>query len=181
MNVSASSSNRRRRHRSALALVSALLIALASGLSPRAGAQAAPPKLVLLTPDEAAELRFGAGEWPPRIRPRAASFGPRVVVEQPNLNTADGAPRIDLGTPARLVVRFEENQAPVDMGSLEVNARKGFFSKSLTSLLKPYLRGTTLQVEELQVPEGNFLVEIQIADTEGSRTLESYRLQVTAP
>ena len=137
--------------------------------------------LVLFSNDEAAQLRYAAGEWPPRIRKRSLSTGPKVIVEQPKLKTAEGGEQIDLKVPASLVVRFEETGAPVDMGSLEVNARKGFFSKSLTGLLKPYVQGTTLKVEELEVPTGNFLVEIQIADTKGSQTSESYRLQVTAP
>ena len=181
MNTFVSTSpNRRRRQRATTIVTSALLVAL-TGIGAYAGTRTASRGLVLLTADEAAKLRMSDGEWPPMIRSRAVKAGPRVVIEHPDVASADGAQRIELTVPARLVVRFEENGAPVDMTSLQVSAHKGFFSKSLTSLLKPYIRGTTLSVDQLQVPEGQFLVEIQITDTKGMETSESYRLQVNGP
>jgi hypothetical protein len=73
---------------------------------------------------------------------------------------------------------FEANRAPVDMDSLPVMARKWFFTKSLTALLRPYIWGTTLQGQEVKIPEGRFLLEIEIADVLGMKTVETYRVKV---
>ena len=59
------------------------------------------------------------------------------------------------------------------MDSLQVRARKGFFRKSLTRRLKPYMRGTSIQAYNLQLPEGRFRLEIDIADRDGEITSRS--------
>jgi hypothetical protein len=77
-----------------------------------------------------------------------------------------------------LLVLFEERGAAVDMPSLRVQARKGLFSKSLTETLQPYVRGTRVEAQAVQVPEGRFLIQIAIADLQGRTTSEAYRLEV---
>ena len=67
---------------------------------------------------------------------------------------------------------------PVDMSSLHVVAKKGFFSKTLTSRLKPYVNGTTLAAKGVKIPKGKFFIEFTIADQKGSKTTESYLLKV---
>jgi len=74
----------------------------------------------------------------------------------------------------------QETGAPVDMGSLEVRAKKGFFSVSLTDRLKPYLRGATLEATAIKIPEGRFLIQVEIADRSGGRTVDTFRLEVKA-
>ena len=64
------------------------------------------------------------------------------------------------------------------MDSLEVRAKKGWFTKSLTSRLKPYIAGTTLAVESLDIPVGAFRIEIEIADRTGAQTVRAYYLDV---
>lgn len=76
-------------------------------------------------------------------------------------------------------VVFEENEAPVNMGSLEVKAKKGLFSKSLTEMLEPYVAGTTLAVEKLAVPSGKYQIQIVVEDLEGHQTARTYRLIVS--
>lgn len=136
--------------------------------------------LVLFTAVEAELLRLTEEEWqyqPPRTR--ALLPGPRIVIEQPEVQGTGTQRTIATVTPIALVVRFEEHQASVDMSSLRVKAKKGFFSKSLTALFKPYVRGTTIRVEKVEVPQGKFHIEIAIADTNGMRTVETYRLHVS--
>jgi len=102
------------------------------------------------------------------------------VVRDPHVVEEAEGRIISTTTPTRLSVSFEENQAPVDMASLDVSASKGFFSKSLTSLLKPYVAGTDLRVDQLEIPTGRFLITIEIADAHGEKTAETFRLDVSA-
>jgi len=136
-------------------------------------------KLLLLTPGEADQLRLGPDDSLPPVL-RSIPPGPRIVVREPTVTrTADGAV-IETTPSTRLVVVFEPNRAPVDMDSLEVRARKGPFAVSLTSRLKPYIHGTSLEAEGVSVPEGRFVVQIEIVDRSGARTVETYRLDVRA-
>ena len=64
------------------------------------------------------------------------------------------------------------------MESLDITARKGVFSVSLTPRLRPYIQGTMLEANSVSVPEGRFMIRIEIADRDGSKTQESYRLEV---
>jgi hypothetical protein len=64
------------------------------------------------------------------------------------------------------------------MQSLRVQARKGIFTKSLTETLQPYIRGTGIEATAVQVPEGRFAIQIDIADLQGRKTSETYRLEV---
>jgi hypothetical protein len=64
------------------------------------------------------------------------------------------------------------------MQSLRVQARKGIFTKSLTETLQPYTRGTRVEATAVQVPEGRFAIQIDIADLQGRKTSETYRLEV---
>jgi len=136
--------------------------------------------LVLLTPQEARELRLSDALWRPPPLLRSLPRGPRVVVRRPGLTTTPDGPVIVTGSPTDLVISFEETGAPVDMGSLEVRAKKGFFSVSLTDRLKPYLRGATLEATAIKIPEGRFLIQVEIADRSGGRTVDTFRLEVKA-
>jgi hypothetical protein len=137
--------------------------------------------IVLFTAEEAVQLQLTDDEWKPPRRTRSVMSGPRIVIQNPTLMQGGDGLLIETATPTDLAVEFQENLAPVDMSTLEVTARKGFFSKSLTSLLKPYIRGTALDVKGVEIPAGRFLVEIAIKDREGSETVEAYRLRVNAP
>jgi len=140
-------------------------------------AEPVPGKLVLFTAEEASELRLVEGEPMPGTL-RAVSNGPRVVFDVPNVSAANSPPSMQMTTPGNLSLRFEENAAAVDMSTLEVSAKKSFFRKSLTGMLKPYVEGTVLKVQDVEVPEGSFLIEIMIADVDGAETIASYRLNV---
>lgn len=135
--------------------------------------------VILLAPDEARELRFSDEDWPRIPRRRAIEAGPRVVFQRPEVHESDEGPTVEMTTPGSLLVRFEATQAPVNMSSLRVTARKGFFSKSLTELLQAYVRGTTVDVGRLEVPSGRFVIEIAVADQHGTETVAAYRFRVS--
>jgi hypothetical protein len=143
---------------------------------------AAQDALVLFTPEEAGNLRLAEGEWSgrPLMRGIPPSSGPRIVITTPQVKETNAGRTIEAVTPTSLVIVFEENRGPIVMESLQVKAKKGIFSKSLTDMLRPYIHGTALQVKEVQIPEGNFLIEIEIADRTGAKTVGTYRMAVTA-
>ena len=62
------------------------------------------------------------------------------------------------------------------MNSLQIDAKKWLFSLSLTDRLKPYIQGTSLHAKGVQVPEGLFAIQIEIADVAGAKTVGTYRL-----
>jgi hypothetical protein len=108
----------------------------------------------------------------------SGALGPRILMQSPQLNETRVERTIETVTPLDLLILFEANRAAVDMDSLQVTARKWLFTKSLTALLRPYIQGTTLQGEEVKIPEGRFLLEIEIADVHGVKTVETYRVKV---
>jgi hypothetical protein len=141
-------------------------------------AASAQTRLFLLNPSEAAKLRLGPDERPLEPMLRGLSAGPRIIIYKPTVTQTGEGSVIETTPSTSFVISFQENGAPVDMDSLEIKARKGVFSVSLTSRLKPYIRGTDLDAELVSVPEGRFMVQIEIADRVGARTVETYRLDV---
>jgi hypothetical protein len=133
----------------------------------------------LFTPEESNALQLTEHEWLLPLSLPASSRGPRIVLQSPSVKRNKRVPVIETDTPALLRVLFEPNPAPVDMSSLQVRARKGFFKKSLTQFLKPYIRGTMIEARNLQFPSGKFMIEIDIADRDGQSTSQSYYLHVS--
>ena len=157
-----------------------LLAALATltMLTAATAASAQQRRLVLLSPEEALRLVLGPGDRLVGPLMRDVPSGPRIVVHHPPvLRTGEGAV-IETAPSTRFVIAFQQNRAPVDMESLDITARKGLFSVSLTPRLRPYIQGTTLEADAVTVPEGRFMIRIEIADRDGSKTQESYRLEV---
>lgn len=132
----------------------------------------------LLTLDEAERLRFEDGTRIPTLRLRAAAKGPLIEVKLPQVTQSGTGSLIQTATPTKLTVLFERNLAPVDMSSLQVVAKKGIFSKSLTERLKPYVQGNSLKVDQVEIPTGRFLIQISIADLNGRATAQNYELVV---
>ena len=163
---------KRRRRLLCLALVSLGMLAATTGGSAQG------QRLVLLSPEEASQLVLGQGDRVVRPLMRDILSGPRIVVQYPPVTPTGDGPVIETVPSTRFQIAFEPTRAPVDMESLDVTARKGIFSVSLTPRLKPYIQGTVLHANSVSVPEGRFMIQIQIADRDGGKTQESYRLQV---
>jgi hypothetical protein len=132
---------------------------------------------VLFTPQEARQLHLTLREWQTVAMPRVLPVGPQIVVRRPKVLPGD-IPTIEAQSPTDLDVIFEPRDAAVVMDSLDVKARKGFFSKSLTGLLRPYIRGDSIEVSNVEIPAGRFILDISIADVDGNTTDETYRLEV---
>jgi hypothetical protein len=141
-----------------------------------AGASAA-HTVVLFSREDARKLRLTEEQWRQIPQTRALSVGPNIVIRSPQVVPGD-VPTIETRTPANLVVLFEARNSPVDMSSLEVEAHKGFFSKSLTDLLRPYIHGDAIELSEVEIPAGKFMLVISIADQARDTTVTTYRLEV---
>ncbi len=139
-----------------------------------------PVMTVLFTPEETSALQLTDHEWLLPLSTPTPSQGPRIRLQYPKAKRAGNIPLIETNSPATLRVIFEPNQAPIDMGSLKVKARKGFFKKSLTRFLKPYIRGTSIEAQNLKFPSGKFMIVIDIADKAGQSTSQSYYLHVSS-
>jgi hypothetical protein len=126
----------------------------------------------LLTPQEAAQLRITEEEW----QPAPLSIGPRIIIKRPPLKDAADGAVIETISPTDFIIFFEENRAPVDMNSLQIEAKKWLFTVSLTERLRPYIQGTSLQAKGVEVPAGLFVIQIEIADVTGAKTVGTYRL-----
>ena len=138
-------------------------------------------RLILLTPQEAEQLRLSDTEWKRKTFRLAAPGwkGPVIFLEKPDLKDASvEPPYVGTSSPVNLVVLFKERNAPVDMGSLQVFGKKGILKLSLTERLKPYLKSTSLEAPDVHVPPGRFLVEVSIQDVKGQKTKQSYRLWI---
>ena len=136
--------------------------------------------LFLFGEDDAQQLRLSEQELID-LRPtltRKLVLGPRIQIKKPSIQDKAGGDTIVTPTPMDLLVEFVETSAPVDMESLEVKVKKGWFSKSLTDKLKPYVKGTTIEANDLEVPEGRYLIEFYVADSNGAETTATYGLEV---
>jgi hypothetical protein len=150
-------------------------------------------QLVFLTPEEASKLILTEEEWQRPIHELFAPYdsgglyyasssgygvGPEIIVQTPKVEKRNTGPTIETKTPLDLIVFFKKSPDPVDMKTLNVIAKKGIFTKSLTSRLKPYIQGTSIVAKKVAIPAGKFLIQISIADSNGAKTVETYRLKI---
>lgn len=137
-------------------------------------------KLVLFSEETAAKLRYTNVEWValPPISYRSISPGPKIRFIEPGVDGEALDQRIELISPATFWIEFDSNLAPVDMSSLAVVARKGILKKSLNGVFSPFIDGTTLKADLVEIPSGKFVIDVSISDERGATTKESYRLVV---
>jgi len=145
-------------------------------------------RFALFTPAEALQLRMSTRELEDFQQNlffsrdceagEAPTAGPYIKVQNPRIDPQLCPPAITCTSPLDLSVLFETNQAPVDMESLEVSARKGFFSTSLTLRLRPYIHGTGIFAENIEIPAGCYCITFSIADAQGAETVRTYGLNV---
>ena len=139
--------------------------------------------LELLTPEEANQLHLTdtdtREELPFSPKLRSLSIGPKINFKTPpTRQDPDGIILVEMHENSQLSIDFLQTQAEVDMNSLDVEAKKGIFSVSLTDRLKPYIHGNKLEADEIKIPPGQFTVIIRIADRVGTSTEKAYRFLV---
>lgn len=144
-----------------------------------------------ITPNEASDLNYSDTEWrryqekaateiPGLTRSSPQDQGPQITVHKPqHVKFIEDNPTMQSNSPLDLLVVFEKNNAPVDIQSLEVRAQKGFFKKSLTDRLRPFINENIINAESLKIPSGKFLIVVSISDTQGRKTVKKYQLEVS--
>lgn len=106
-----------------------------------------------------------------------APDGPIIRFEIPEpvgLDPETPVPELRVTPPASLHVSFERKESDVDMDSLRIRAKRGIFSRDLTGRLAPYIDGTSIRADDIDVPTGTFNIEIRIDDVDGRRTEAEY-------
>jgi hypothetical protein len=134
---------------------------------------------------QAERLRLSAQEWQALEQKSATtrSFnfdsdgqrGPLIRFLFPELGKQS---EIVAGSPTDLTILFEGTSSEVDMSSLEVEISKGWFSFSITDKLSPYIEGSRISAQAVEIPSGNYKVEILVKDIEGNQTEATYLLSV---
>ena len=152
----------------------------------RLAARTALREVLLLTEEEAGQFRLTEEQLKSAVQTKSLAkslkniSGPRIVFQKPDL--IDGIVRTT--TPLALSVAFKPNLAPIDKTSLKVRARKGIFRKNLTDIVMPYVKpddegGWSFVIENVSIPQGNFRIEITIADQRDGETVQEFLFQVT--
>ena len=152
-------------------------------------AQPEQPAVVLLTEEEAARLRLTEEQFEWQVEYERGTLSPGESDPQPGPRIEFQSPAIDddgvirTTTPLDLFVAFSPNPVPVNEQSLRVRARRFGLWKEITDRVLPYLvpdgDGWRLVVESAVTPLGRFLIEIDIADENGEKTIQRYFFQIT--
>lgn len=117
-------------------------------------------------------------EWNRRpIVTRGAHRGPLIKLKTPPPENHDRF-TIQTSNPLDLLVYFKKTLAPVEMESLKVIAKKGWFEKNLTDEIKPYIIEKSIHASGLKIPQGRFKIVIEISDIQKNTTSTEYRLIV---
>lgn len=82
--------------------------------------------------------------------------------------------RVTFTSPSSLTIEFVPTRGAIDYSTLDVRGRKFGFSKSVTDLVRPYLNGNVLAAKNVELPKGKFLVEVEIHDVEGRKTVRPF-------
>jgi len=151
-----------------------------------------PGNFMFLSPEEASSLRMTdedlweiraehqkeAERMLTRAMPVNVIKGPQIIIQTPEVSESTDVPTIVANSPTNLMIEFKESVNPVDMESLSVVVKKGFFSVRLTSRLQPFIKENAIRAKNIEIPEGKFYIEVSITDQKGIETSEEYVLRV---
>jgi len=84
----------------------------------------------------------------------------------------------ELHSPVKLDVRFRpQTGSKVDLSSLRVECLK-IINIDLTPRVRPYLTPYGIDMENVNIPAGNYRIRVSVADTKGNVTVEIFTLRV---
>ena len=139
----------------------------------------------LFTAQEAEKLRLLDAEWKVvdeilTRRQALSTRGPLIAVRSPSVQPTKPIPTIETTTPIHLAVHFLAHEAPVKLQTLEACGKAWGFQRCFTDKLKPYLNTHThiLDVPNLDIPTGKYVIEIRVADEKGQKTVAYYKVAV---
>jgi len=64
------------------------------------------------------------------------------------------------------------------MSSLDIEISKGWFSFSITDKLSSYIEGSRISAKSVEIPSGQYRVEILVRDLKGNETEAVYGVSV---
>jgi hypothetical protein len=138
-------------------------------------------RFLLFSEQEAISLNMNLMEWKKIKFMKTRSIsppGPSIEFKNPRPINNNGDIFIETTQNTDLLIYFKNNISEVDMKSLEIDAYKGIFSLSLTDRLQQFVKKNSLEAKGIEIPEGNYVIAIHIADNKGNVTEQEYRLQV---
>lgn len=103
--------------------------------------------------------------------------GPEIKWVFPQLSGDAGMTkdkRVAFTSPSSLTIEFKKTMSDIDFNTLDVRGRKFGFSKSVTEHVRPYLNGNVMDAKNVELPKGKFLVEVEIHDVEGRKTVRPF-------
>lgn len=137
---------------------------------------------VLFTQEEADLLRYNDTEWSQMQEEEAYSATKGFLPDGPVIELLEPKPKnqdnVVMMTPTSLHLRFVTAEDPVNMSSLRVVGRKFLVKKDLTDRLAPYIQGQEVIARDLEIPAGKFTLDIEISDSKGTVTKQSYKVVV---
>lgn len=141
--------------------------------------------VTLFDETQAERLRLSDQEWQALDKQSAvtrsfnfdsdAQRGPSIQFLFPEIKKQS---EIETDSPTDLTILFQGVSSKVDMSSLDVEISKGWFSFSITDKLSPYIEGSRISAQAVEIPSGKYKVEILVKDMEGNETQATYRLSV---
>lgn len=105
--------------------------------------------------------------------------GPAIALHRPDDNTVFAT-----GEPIGVHVEFlpaQDRVAP-DMKLLKVRVRQGWFGKTITDMVAPFVRGTAIRIPQVDFSgyTGDFEFRITIRDRRGRTGTASFRIRIEA-
>ena len=150
-------------------VLSVLALSLLSLYS--SGNTISPEYFWLVSPEEFIEL--GANESD-NYQPLSSvnSNGPVIELMQPNIAE-------QITTPIDIVINFlpGASQAQPNMKSLII-ALKGIITIDITKRLKPFINGTTLNVQDAKIPKGKHQILVMIQDQQENYSERLIKIKV---
>ena len=110
----------------------------------------------------------------------AKSIGPIIEITMPEVTPKSGNLPLDVvnfQSPGGLLVKFSQNQAPVDMDSLTVKFRGKFLRGDITKRLAPYVQGNSIKAEDIKIPGGDYILVVSVADQQKNETVMRWILK----
>ncbi|MCO6431019.1 MAG: hypothetical protein J5J00_09175 [Deltaproteobacteria bacterium] len=147
------------------------LFALNTALYPEASLSdnALPSKrVVLITLEEAGK---------PDARPIKGMSERVEPSEGPVIEFVAPRPESEVEKPVAISISFKENQAPIDISSLEVSYLK-LFSIDITDRVKPYVTDIGIDIKEAELPSGSHKVKFSIRDIQNNLTERTLKIKI---
>lgn len=125
----------------------------------------------LVLPEEFIELGVNASDTY-QLLSATNSNGPVIELMQPNIAE-------QVTTPIDIVINFlpGASQAQPNMKSLII-ALKGIITIDITKRLKPFINGTTLNVQDAKIPKGKHQILVMIQDQQENYSERLIKIKV---